>query len=106
MFGIKANALASQKLAPPIESALKRVTKKPFGIYVTPQSSPVKPEKFKGYHTGVDFEILPSEKNKEVKGNELILSKDDSKVKVIVIPTNEELVIATDTMEVISSKQN
>lgn len=52
---------------------------------------------------GINFDF---EKNKEVKGNELILSKDDSKVKVIVIPTNEELVIATDTMEVISSKQN
>src|SRR3989344_2124186 len=35
-----------------------RVTKKPFGIHITPQTSPVSPEKFSGYHTGTDFEAL------------------------------------------------
>ena len=29
------------------------------------------------------------------------ISADDSKVKVIVIPTNEELMIATDTKEIV-----
>lgn len=53
------------RLAWPINSALERVTKKSFGIYVTPQSSPVSPEKFTGYHTGVDFEITPDEENKD-----------------------------------------
>ena len=33
-----------------------RVTKKFFGTYVTPQNSPVSPEKFTGYHTGIDIE--------------------------------------------------
>lgn len=34
----------------------KRVTKKPFGIYVTPGDSPIEPERFSGYHTGADAE--------------------------------------------------
>src|SRR5262249_27221780 len=40
--------------------------KKPFGIYVTPKNSPVMPEKFTGYHTGVDFETFPDEQDKDV----------------------------------------
>ncbi len=44
-----------------IENAFERITKKPFGIKISPASSPVFPEKFSGYHTGVDFEILPGE---------------------------------------------
>jgi murein DD-endopeptidase MepM/ murein hydrolase activator NlpD len=54
------------KLAQPISSALKRVAKKPFGIKVSPGHSPVKPERFSGYHTGVDFETTDGEKNKDV----------------------------------------
>jgi len=53
-------------LSLPIGEALTRVTKKPFGIYVTPQNSPVSPEHFSGYHTGVDFETTAAEKNKDV----------------------------------------
>ncbi len=55
------------KLSLPIKDALTRVTKKPFGIYITPQTSPVSPEKFKGYHTGTDFETLTGEKDTEVE---------------------------------------
>ncbi len=36
--------------------------------------------------------------NASVRGKEVILSTDDSKVKVCVIPTDEELMIASDTM--------
>lgn len=43
-------------LAFPIVQFKDRVTKKPFGIYVTPQNSPVQPERFTGYHTGTDAE--------------------------------------------------
>jgi murein DD-endopeptidase MepM/ murein hydrolase activator NlpD len=50
----------------PIADADKRVTKKMFGTYVTPQNSPVSPEKFTGYHTGVDFETFPEEKDVDV----------------------------------------
>lgn len=41
---------------------------------------------------------LDSEANK-VRGKESFISTPDSKVKLLVIPTNEELVIARDTME-------
>ena len=57
--------LASQ-LLPPISQAAIRITKKPFGIKVSPQNSPVQPERFSGYHTGVDFETFPSEANIDV----------------------------------------
>lgn len=53
-------------LEAPIDRALERVTKKPFGIDVSPNNSPVSPEKFTGYHTGVDFETFPDEQDKEV----------------------------------------
>jgi murein DD-endopeptidase MepM/ murein hydrolase activator NlpD len=53
-------------IAEPIANALSRVTKKPFGIYVTPYFSPVTPERFTGYHTGVDFETTPAEQNVDV----------------------------------------
>ena len=43
---------------------------------------------------------LDAEKNK-VRGEEAIISTDDSKVKIVVIPTDEELLIASDTMTVV-----
>ena len=45
----------------PLDPPENRVTKKPFGIYVTLENSPVQPEKFTGYHTGTDFEIYEDE---------------------------------------------
>ena len=50
----------------PITGGKERVTKKLFGTYVTPQSSPVTPEKFTGYHTGWDFETTDAELNTDV----------------------------------------
>ena len=43
------------------------------------------------------------EKNK-TRGVEAIISADDSKVKVVVIPTDEELMIASDTMDILNAK--
>jgi len=40
-----------------------------------------------------------------VRGSECDLSAEDSKVKVLVIPTNEELVIARDTLAIMNGKQ-
>lgn len=40
----------------PIAQFSSRITKKPFGIYITPSTSPVQPERFTGYHTGTDIE--------------------------------------------------
>ncbi len=60
------NAAPAPGLAWPISDALSRVTKKPFGIYVSPGHSPVSPERFTGYHTGADFETTPAEQNIDV----------------------------------------
>ena len=46
---------------------------------------------------------LDAEKN-EVHGEEMVISTDDSKVKVVVIPTDEELVIASDTLAILENK--
>jgi len=51
---------------PPLDRAGERVTKKTFGLFVTPQNSPVQPERFTGFHTGADFEIFPEELNSAV----------------------------------------
>lgn len=44
---------------------------------------------------------LDEEKNATVRGEEAIISTKDSPVTVVVIPTDEELVIATDTMSLL-----
>ena len=56
-----------------------------------------------GSCTGLEYMgiKLDPEKNK-VRGEEAIISTDDSKVKVVVIPTDEELMIASDTMAILS----
>ena len=46
---------------------------------------------------GIKLDLV---KNK-VRGKETIISRDDSKVKVLLIPTNEELMIARDTLDII-----
>lgn len=51
----------------PIKDSSLRITKKPFGKYIDSATSPVQPEKFEGYHTGVDFEVFPGEINAEVE---------------------------------------
>lgn len=47
---------SESQYALPVANFFTGQTKKPFGIYITPQTSPVQPEKFIGYHTGVDVE--------------------------------------------------
>ena len=47
--------------------AAERITKKPFGIHINdPQRSPVQPERFRGYHTGTDFETFSDEADIDV----------------------------------------
>jgi acetate kinase len=45
--------------------------------------------------------IFDKSKNR-VRGEETIISADNSKVALMIIPTNEELVIARDTKELVS----
>ena len=49
-------------------------------------------------YMGVKLDV---EKNKTVRGEEAVISTPDSKVTVCVIPTDEELMIATDTMNLL-----
>ena len=51
----------------PIKRARERVTKKPFGIKISLENSPISPERFSGYHTGIDYEIFEDEKNIDVQ---------------------------------------
>jgi murein DD-endopeptidase MepM/ murein hydrolase activator NlpD len=44
------------ELSEPIAEFKQRGNKKLFGSYITPQNSPIKPEKFTGFHTGIDIE--------------------------------------------------
>ncbi len=44
---------------------------------------------------------LDKEKNNGLRSKEAIISKEQSKVKILVVPTNEELVIAEDTVKII-----
>lgn len=48
---------------------------------------------------GLEFD---QEANKGKRGKEVIISRQGSKVTAMVVPTNEELVIASDTQEIIS----
>ncbi|MDO9255210.1 MAG: acetate kinase [Bacteroidales bacterium] len=49
---------------------------------------------------GIEFDV---EKNTKLRGKEAIISKPGSKVTVMVVPTNEELVIAQDTFEIVTA---
>ncbi len=49
-------------------------------------------------YLGLEFD---AEKNKGLRSQEAIISKPESRVKVLVVPTNEELVIAQETLKVI-----
>ncbi|MCD6376673.1 MAG: acetate kinase [Caldisericaceae bacterium] len=61
-------------------------------------------------HALTDMEFLgvklDKEKNEAKVKGERDISASDSKVKVLVIPTNEELVIALDTMNIVQNMKN
>jgi acetate kinase len=49
---------------------------------------------------GLEFDV---EKNTKLRGKDAIISKPGSKITVMVVPTNEELVIAQDTFEIVTA---
>jgi len=57
-----------------------------------------------------DLEFLGIEFDKQIndgaRGKELIISKKDSRVTVMIVPTNEELVIASDTCSIVENLTN
>jgi len=52
-------------------------------------------------YLGVEFD--PG-KNDGVKGEQKVITTDNSKVTAMIVPTNEELVIARDTQRIIEGK--
>lgn len=51
-------------------------------------------------YMGIDFDF---EKNEPIRGKDAILTREGSKVTVMVVTTNEELVIALDTLEILKN---
>jgi len=84
-------------LSEPISNTKSRVTKKPFGIYITPQTSPVQPEKFTGYHTGTDFETTSQEADAVVP----VYAACTGKMRMNSIPT-----WVMENMQKISTKES
>lgn len=71
IMGLKTGARNKnlQRLIYPLENGKNRPQLLTFGLYVTPdpQNNPINPpERFTGFHTALDFEILPEELEKEV----------------------------------------
>jgi acetate kinase len=61
------------------------------------------PETRKRILNGLEFMGIKTNPEKAgIRGKEMLLSSDDSKVTVMVVPTNEELMIAKDTYEIVS----
>ncbi|MPN33533.1 Acetate kinase [bioreactor metagenome] len=50
---------------------------------------------------GIGIEI--DAKENDMRGEEKVVSKPSSKISVLVVPTNEELMIARDTLEIVKS---
>lgn len=48
---------SEMKLHEPVPDFKQRITKKNFGIYITPDTSPIANDRFTGFHTGVDSEF-------------------------------------------------
>ena len=44
---------------------------------------------------------LDEERNQRAKGTEAIISEDNSSVKIVVVPTNEELMVARETAKLV-----
>lgn len=51
-------------------------------------------------YMGVEMDV---EKNSKIRAEEAILSMPESKVKIVLIPTDEELMIASDTMSLVTN---
>jgi murein DD-endopeptidase MepM/ murein hydrolase activator NlpD len=65
-------------LEPPVSEFFSRITKKPFGIYITPETSPIAHDRWTGYHTGVDIEyedILGDVPVRAITDGEIVLNR-------------------------------
>lgn len=67
-----------EALEPPISEFTTRITKKPFGIFITPETSPIEHDRWTGYHTGVDIEyedILGDVQVTAITDGEIVLNR-------------------------------
>lgn len=68
--GSSSNMLSSvtitSEIPYPLSRGADRITKKPFGILINKATSPVQPERFSGYHTGIDFETFAEEQGIDI----------------------------------------
>lgn len=74
------NTEKTESLHWPMENFQENVTLKFFGTYIQPENSPVQPERFRGYHTGIDVEISPDQMDEAIavyalKDGEVLLSR-------------------------------
>ncbi|SDB97655.1 acetate kinase [Geotoga petraea] len=69
------------------------------------ENSPIMREEIAERYLGYLGVKIDKEVN-DFKGKEKIISTDDSKVKLMVVPTNEELMIARDTKEIVENNLN
>jgi acetate kinase len=49
--------------------------------------------------------VFDKQKNISARSKELIISKKESRVTVMVVPTNEEFVIASETREIVEHRK-
>jgi murein DD-endopeptidase MepM/ murein hydrolase activator NlpD len=56
-IGLFGTAELHTTLEEPVAGFYERIVKKHFGIFITPDTSPVQNDRFTGYHTGVDAEF-------------------------------------------------
>lgn len=54
-------------------------------------------------YMGLEFD---KQANHGVRGKEMIISKKESRVTVMIVPTNEEFVIASETKEIVEKRKN
>lgn len=59
--------VVEKEVMAPIDEFKERITKKKFGDYISPKNSPISPERFEGFHTGVDVEYGDSDQEIEVR---------------------------------------
>lgn len=111
----ESSGVQGDEIIAPIDEAKNRVTKKPFGIYITRENSPVKPERFSGYHAGADFEIFPKELNIDVsiksicKGKLLKKESTDGYGGIVVVSCvfdNQDVTVVYGHLNLNSVKKN
>jgi len=73
------NLQSQSQFSKPIENFTTDQTKKTFSQFITAENSPVQPERFYGYHTGIDIEINANQVNQDIR----VYAVADSKIVYI-----------------------